>query len=101
MRSSSPPEALDPIASDNSHKERDQRRKVPRSWQDAPPARITTAARSIMMSQQESQGGDMEPIGVGKRAVAVLVDWILLGIVGYLIAAASGSTSAAGFNLAG
>ncbi len=43
----------------------------------------------------------MEPIGVGKRAVAVLIDTILLGIVGYLIAAVSGSTSATGFDLAG
>jgi len=43
----------------------------------------------------------MEPVGVGLRAVATLIDLILLCIVGYVIAAMTGSTSADGFNLAG
>ena len=43
----------------------------------------------------------MEPVGVGRRAVAVIIDSILLGIVGYLIASVTGSTTAEGFNLAG
>ena len=43
----------------------------------------------------------MEPVGVGRRAVAVIIDSILLGIVGYLIASVTGSTTADGFNLTG
>jgi uncharacterized RDD family membrane protein YckC len=43
----------------------------------------------------------MEPVGVGRRAVAVIIDSILLGIVGYLIASMTGSTTEAGFNLTG
>jgi len=43
----------------------------------------------------------MQPIGVWKRAVAVLIDSILLGVVGYVIAAVTGSTTATGFDLAG
>jgi uncharacterized RDD family membrane protein YckC len=43
----------------------------------------------------------MEPVGVGRRAVAVIIDSILLGIVGYLIASVTGSTTAEGFNLVG
>lgn len=43
----------------------------------------------------------MEPVGVGRRAVAVIIDSILLGIVGYLISMVTGSTTADGFNLSG
>jgi uncharacterized RDD family membrane protein YckC len=43
----------------------------------------------------------MEPVGVGRRAVAVLIDSILLFIVGYLIAALTGQTTATGFNMTG
>lgn len=43
----------------------------------------------------------MEPVGVGRRAVAVIIDSILLGIVGYLIASVTGGTTAEGFNLVG
>lgn len=43
----------------------------------------------------------MEPVGVGRRAVAVIIDSILLGIVGYLIASVTGNTTAEGFNLTG
>lgn len=43
----------------------------------------------------------MEPVGVGRRAVAVIIDSILLAIVGYLIASVTGGTTSDGFNLSG
>lgn len=43
----------------------------------------------------------METVGVGLRAVATLIDLILLCIAGYGIAAMTGSTTAAGFDLVG
>jgi uncharacterized RDD family membrane protein YckC len=43
----------------------------------------------------------MEPVGVGRRAVAVIIDSILLGIVAYLVAMATGNTTAEGFQLHG
>jgi uncharacterized RDD family membrane protein YckC len=43
----------------------------------------------------------MEPVGVGRRAVAIIIDSILLMIVGYLIAAVTGGTTASGFNIQG
>ena len=43
----------------------------------------------------------MEPVGVGRRAVAVIIDSILLGIVGYLIASVTGGTTSDGFHVSG
>jgi uncharacterized RDD family membrane protein YckC len=43
----------------------------------------------------------MEAVGVGRRAVAIIIDTIVLGILGYLIAALTGQTSEAGFNMSG
>lgn len=43
----------------------------------------------------------MEPVGVGRRAVAVLIDSVLLFIVGYAIASFTGGTTAAGFEITG
>jgi uncharacterized RDD family membrane protein YckC len=43
----------------------------------------------------------MEAVGVGRRAVAILIDSILLFIVGYVIALATGATTTDGFNLQG
>ncbi len=43
----------------------------------------------------------MEAVGVGRRAVAVIIDAIPLFIVGYLIAAVTGQTTPDGFNLQG
>jgi uncharacterized RDD family membrane protein YckC len=43
----------------------------------------------------------MEPVGVARRAVAVLVDSILLFVVGYAIAAMAGGTTQEGFHLQG
>lgn len=43
----------------------------------------------------------MEPVGVGRRAVAILIDMVLLFVVGYFIALATGATTASGFNLQG
>lgn len=39
--------------------------------------------------------------GVGIRFVAQVVDWVVLFVVGYVIALATGSTTATGFNLQG
>jgi uncharacterized RDD family membrane protein YckC len=43
----------------------------------------------------------MDPVGVGLRAVATLIDMIVLGIVGWAIAGATGATTPTGFNLVG
>ena len=43
----------------------------------------------------------MEPVGVGRRAVAVLIDSILLFIAGYAVAALSGQTTSTGFEIRG
>ena len=43
----------------------------------------------------------MEAVGVGRRAVAILIDMVVLFIVGYLIALATGATTSAGFNRQG
>lgn len=43
----------------------------------------------------------MENIGVGLRAVATIIDTVLLFVAGYFIAMASGGTTASGFNLEG
>ena len=43
----------------------------------------------------------MEYIGVGLRAVAAIIDVVLLFVVGYLIAMASGGATASGFSLQG
>jgi uncharacterized RDD family membrane protein YckC len=43
----------------------------------------------------------MEPVGVARRAVAIIIDTILLGIVGYLIASVTGGTTADGFAMSG
>lgn len=40
-------------------------------------------------------------VGVGLRFVAVIIDSIILGIIGYLIAAVTGGTTAGGFDLQG
>jgi uncharacterized RDD family membrane protein YckC len=45
--------------------------------------------------------GIIEHIGVGLRAVAVIIDTIVLLIVGYAIALATGDTTAAGFRIEG
>ena len=43
----------------------------------------------------------MEPVGVGLRAVAVIIDFILLLVAGYVIALATGGTTGMGFQLTG
>lgn len=43
----------------------------------------------------------MEYVGVGLRAVATIIDTFLLIVIGYLIALATDSTTAAGFQLEG
>ena len=43
----------------------------------------------------------MQAVGVGRRAVAVIIDGILLAIVFYAIAYATGNTNAAGYSMTG
>ncbi|MGZ5116057.1 MAG: RDD family protein [Burkholderiales bacterium] len=43
----------------------------------------------------------MEPVGVGLRAVATIIDTVLLLVVGYVLALFTGNTTATGFNLSG
>ena len=43
----------------------------------------------------------MEAVGVGRRAVAVFIDSILLFIVGYIVAMATGGTTETGFDIHG
>ncbi len=40
-------------------------------------------------------------VGVGLRFVAVIIDSIILGVIGYLVAAVTGGTTSAGFELQG
>jgi uncharacterized RDD family membrane protein YckC len=54
-----------------------------------------------MAAPTPKEGHAMEPVGVGRRAVAVLIDSILLFIVGYLVAIGTGQTNEEGFNLKG
>jgi uncharacterized RDD family membrane protein YckC len=43
----------------------------------------------------------MEPVGVGRRAVAVIIDSILLMVVAYAIAAVTGGATSEGFHISG
>jgi uncharacterized RDD family membrane protein YckC len=43
----------------------------------------------------------MEPVGVGLRAVATIIDTALLFVIGYIIAMFTGGTSRGGFELSG
>jgi uncharacterized RDD family membrane protein YckC len=43
----------------------------------------------------------MEAVGVGRRAVAIIIDSILLMVIGWALALVMGSTSGAGFGLEG
>jgi uncharacterized RDD family membrane protein YckC len=43
----------------------------------------------------------MEPVGVGLRAVATIIDMILLFVVAYVIALATGGVTGTGFQLTG
>ena len=43
----------------------------------------------------------MEAVGVGRRAVAVIIDSILLCVVAYIIAMFTGGTTDTGFNIQG
>ena len=43
----------------------------------------------------------MQAVGVGRRAVAVIIDGVLLAIVFYAIAYGTGNTNAAGFSMTG
>ena len=43
----------------------------------------------------------MEAVGVGRRAVAIIIDSVLLFIVGYAIAFATGQATSDGFNVHG
>ncbi len=43
----------------------------------------------------------MEAVGVGRRAVAILIDSVLLFIVGYIIASFTGGTTSEGFAIHG
>ncbi len=52
------------------------------------------------MANGETAGYEKN-VGVGLRFVAVIIDGIILGILGYLIAAITGNTSAGGFDLQG
>jgi uncharacterized RDD family membrane protein YckC len=43
----------------------------------------------------------MEPVGVGLRAVATIIDTALLFVIGYIIAIFTGGTTGGGFELSG
>jgi len=43
----------------------------------------------------------MEGVGVGRRAVAIIIDMIVLGIIGWVLAMALGGATSDGFNLSG
>jgi uncharacterized RDD family membrane protein YckC len=43
----------------------------------------------------------MQPMGVGWRAVAVIIDFVVLFIIGYAVALVTGGTTATGFEMTG
>jgi len=43
----------------------------------------------------------MDSVGVGRRAVAIIIDTVLLCIVGWALGAVMGGSSSTGFNLSG
>jgi uncharacterized RDD family membrane protein YckC len=43
----------------------------------------------------------MEAVGVGRRAVAIIIDMIVLGILGWVISLFTGMSTSEGFNLTG
>ncbi|HUQ29863.1 MAG TPA: RDD family protein [Usitatibacter sp.] len=43
----------------------------------------------------------MEAVGVGRRAVAIIIDMIVLGIIGWILAMFTGMSTPEGFNLVG
>jgi uncharacterized RDD family membrane protein YckC len=43
----------------------------------------------------------MEAVGVGRRAVAIIIDTVILCVLGYLIALGTASSTTGGFNLQG
>ncbi len=52
------------------------------------------------MTESEAAVSSQE-VGVGLRLVGIIIDGIVLGIIGYLIAAVTGSTTTGGFELTG
>src|SRR5688572_3859917 len=54
-----------------------------------------------MRAQHPPGRQTMEPVGVGRRAVAVIIDSILLMIVAWAVALLTGGTTEAGFNIQG
>jgi uncharacterized RDD family membrane protein YckC len=54
--------------------------------------------RRYATTREEQQ---MEAVGVGRRAVAIIIDMIVLGILGYVIAMFTGMRTPDGFNLVG
>ena len=43
----------------------------------------------------------MQGVGVGRRAVAIIIDMIVLGILGWVLALGMGGATSEGFNLSG
>ena len=43
----------------------------------------------------------MQGVGVGRRAVAIIIDMIVLGIIGWALGMAMGGATSTGFNLSG
>jgi uncharacterized RDD family membrane protein YckC len=43
----------------------------------------------------------MQGVGVGRRAVAIIIDMIVLGILGWILALGMGGATSDGFNLSG
>src|SRR5258708_7525967 len=52
-------------------------------------------------SHTPGRGALMEPVWVGLRAVATIIDSALLFVAGYVLALFSGGTTASGFHLSG
>ena len=52
--------------------------------------------RSPSPAQQTTREATMQPVGVGPRFVAIFIDSIILGIVGYLVALPFGSATSSG-----
>jgi len=63
-------------------------------------ARKDTSAY-IGLANHHPREAAMQGVGVGRRAVAIIIDMIVLGIIGWALGMAMGGATSTGFNLSG
>src|SRR5258705_1123138 len=78
------------------------RRSSARPW-SAAGARIDNDRPVVprWASRNSTGRSTMQGVGVGRRAVAIIIDMIVLGIIGWVLALGMGGATSDGFNLSG